>query len=97
LNVEGFVFSNKSKLNLIQSLVLAFEKREIKILPDMQTINELKNYQYELTRSGATRYGTQNYHDDCLIALALANWKCTLGRNIPLFTATIGEERVATF
>jgi hypothetical protein len=76
LNVDGYKFTNESKGQLIESLMLAFEKGEIRILDDKTQRNELDIYEYTINRSGSVSYNApEGYHDDCVIALALAWWK----------------------
>jgi len=46
------------------------------IPPIPELINELKLYGYKSMRSGNVQYGApQGYHDDCVVALALAAWQ----------------------
>jgi hypothetical protein len=81
-NMEGFNFTNQSKQALIESLMLAFEAESIKIFDDV-LIDELELFAYEFTKSGAIIYSApEGYHDDCVIALALANWLLRQGRNV---------------
>ena len=41
-----------------------------------ELIYELKLYGYKTTRSGNVQYGApEGYHDDCVVALALAAWQ----------------------
>jgi len=72
---EGYQFTNTSKQQLIEHLAVMLEKQEISY-PDIKVlINELMIYQYEITRAGNVRYNAPDgYHDDCVIALALAAW-----------------------
>lgn len=75
LVVEGYKFTSESKQRLIESLMISFEQKRICILPDKVTENELKIFEYDIGQSGAVRYSApEGYHDDCVIALALANW-----------------------
>jgi hypothetical protein len=78
VNVKGYKFDNTSKKQLIQSLMMALEKEEIKILrKDLAPVqyNEMMIFEYEMTSSGLIRYNAPpGYHDDCVIALALSNW-----------------------
>jgi len=75
LSVEGFRFTNTTKENLINNLSIKIEQQEI-FFPDIpELINELSMYQYEITRAGNVRMNAPpGYHDDCVIALALAVW-----------------------
>jgi hypothetical protein len=52
------------------------ENQQITIPPIPELINELKLYGYKTTPSGNVQYGApEGYHDDCVIALALASWQ----------------------
>jgi len=73
LNIAGHVFNNKSKNDLIDNLSIMIEKQEVHYpdIPDL--INELQIYEYEITKAGNTKLNApEGYHDDCVIALALA-------------------------
>jgi hypothetical protein len=71
--ISGIQITNKTKVQLIDSLALAFEKSEIRILPDPTLIGELQAYKVERLPSGTLRYNAPDgFHDDCVIALALA-------------------------
>jgi hypothetical protein len=73
--VIGFVTTNATKAEIIQSLELAFERREITLLADELQINELMAFSSERLPSGLLRYGApEGIHDDTVIALALAWW-----------------------
>lgn len=73
LPVEGFTTTNQTKAEIIESLVLAFERGEIQVPPDEVLINELQAYEMERLPSGRTRYqAPAGLHDDCVMSLALA-------------------------
>lgn len=75
LPVEGYKLTNESKKQLIQALMMSFEQEHIKIFSDPVLINELEIFEYEITPSGGIRYSAPDgYHDDGVVALALANW-----------------------
>jgi hypothetical protein len=75
VTVQGFVTTNATKAEIIQALELGFERAEIRILPDEQTINELMAFSGERLPSGMLRYGApEGMHDDCVIAMCLAWW-----------------------
>lgn len=76
IRVKGYQFTNTSKQQLIENLAVMIERQEISF-PEIQVlINELMTYQYEITRAGNVRYNAPaGYHDDCVIALALAAWE----------------------
>lgn len=75
LVVEGYKFTNASKKELIENLAMMIENQEISI-PDIPVlINELRIFGYKMTSSGLVQYSApEGYHDDCVIALALAAW-----------------------
>jgi hypothetical protein len=80
LNVDGYKFTSDSKGKLIEFLMLAFDQAKIAILDDPVQKNELGIYEYTIGRSGNVSYNAPDgYHDDTVIALALAWWK--LGHN----------------
>jgi hypothetical protein len=73
LPVQPFQTTNASKAQAIDALALAFERGDIRILPDASLIAELQAYEAERLPSGLLRYGAPNgMHDDCVMALALA-------------------------
>lgn len=75
LSVEGYKFTNESKERLINNLAIQIENRKI-LLPNIpELISELQAFEYEILPSGMVRFGAPTgYHDDCVIALALATW-----------------------
>lgn len=73
LPVRGFTTTAATKAAIIESLQLAIEQQELKILNDPVLIGELQAYQMERLPSGAFRYSApEGMHDDCVMALALA-------------------------
>lgn len=75
LAVAGYKFTAESKQLLIEALQMAFDQLRIKILDDVVQRNELEIFEYEIGRSGAVRYSApEGYHDDTVVALALAWW-----------------------
>lgn len=76
LDVEGYKFTQDSKKKLIEALMIAFEQKLIKILDEQVQKNELSIFEYKINPSGTVHYSAPDgYHDDCVIALALAWWK----------------------
>lgn len=72
-NVHPFVTTNASKAEAIDSLSLAIEKGDLKILDHPVLIAELQAYEAERLPSGMLRYSApEGYHDDSIMALALA-------------------------
>lgn len=75
LDVDGYKFTNDSKKKLVESLMLAFEQANILIMDEPIQLNELQIFEYEMSPSGLISYNApEGYHDDCVFALALANW-----------------------
>lgn len=73
LPVEPFTTTNASKAQAIDALSLAFERQDIKIIPDDVLLAELQAFQATRLPSGLLRYeAPAGMHDDCVIALALA-------------------------
>jgi hypothetical protein len=72
----GYKFTNESKNRLINQLVMAIEQRLVTFPRELETlIQELMEFEYEITTGGRTVYNApEGKHDDCVIALALANW-----------------------
>jgi hypothetical protein len=73
--IQPVKLTNVSKAQLIQRLVVAVEQRQIG-WPAAWTVltDEMKRYEYQITSSGNITYNAPGgYHDDCVIALALAN------------------------
>lgn len=75
---EGrFVFSAKSKRDLLNHLAVLLENDKIKIPDDPQLIAELESLQCELSDKGILKIVTpKGMNDDCVMALALAVWNC---------------------
>lgn len=72
-NFIGYTFTSQSKQRLIESLVVAIQRGEI-IITDQTTYDELVEFEYQYTRTGVVYGAPSGYHDDCVIALALANY-----------------------
>lgn len=74
LPVVAFQTTAVSKPPLIESLALAFERKEIEILSDSVQVAELQAYERTVSRvTGRSSYNAPaGYHDDMVMALALA-------------------------
>ena len=84
-DIEGFKFTSGSKTALIQRLIVAVEQRRVQwpaasnrlsVTSDQWDVltSEMKRYEYEISPSGGISYNAPSgYHDDCVMALALAN------------------------
>jgi hypothetical protein len=75
VSVEAFKFTNTSKQQLIEKLVMSIERRLITFPNDPILVDELMQFEYSITNEGRIKYGAPDgKHDDCVIGLALANW-----------------------
>ena len=83
LPVVAFETTATSKPPLIQSLVLAFERGELRILPDDTLIGELESYEERRNATtGRPSYSApEGMHDDTVMALALAWYGYANGRS----------------
>jgi hypothetical protein len=73
VDVEGLKFTNASKQQLVEGLAIAIEQREVGLPDDPIMLNELDAFEYEVGRTGVTRYSApEGLHDDFVISLALA-------------------------
>lgn len=71
--VFGFKFSNFSKQQIIRELVSSIQAQSIGIFED-NLIRELESFEFVFKKDGSVRYeAPSGLHDDCVIALALAN------------------------
>lgn len=73
--IKGFHTGNESKNDIIRHLILTLQKKGITLPYNLLEVKqELEQYGFKITASGNTVYSAQGGHDDCVIALALANW-----------------------
>lgn len=72
-NVTGIQLTNATKGNMVEALALAFERGDLRILPDAVLVSELQAYELERLPSGMIRYSAPSgMHDDTVMSLALA-------------------------
>lgn len=84
LVVEGYKFTQESKKALIEGLMMGFEQARLRILDEAAQTSELEIFEYEIGKTGKVHYSApEGYHDDCVIALALAFWPLRPGRVEP--------------
>ncbi len=73
--LEGIKFNAGNKQELIVGLASAIQKREV-TFPSKESgcpiVDELEAFEYESTRTGVRYSAPSGYHDDCVVALALA-------------------------
>lgn len=73
--VDNFKLSNPSKEKLIEKLSMFIEQKAILIPDEKILLDELEAFSFEMTDSQNIRYAApQGFHDDAVIALALAVW-----------------------
>jgi hypothetical protein len=85
-DVEGFKFTSTSKVELVQRLIVAVEQRKVSwpgtasgqssVASEQWGVltAEMRRYEYAIGPSGGITYSAPDgYHDDCVMALALAN------------------------
>lgn len=71
--IDGYKFTNPSKEALVRGLMIALENNEITYPEIPELINELEAFEYTQGNTGIMRYNAPTgFHDDCVIALALA-------------------------
>ena len=75
MDVDGLVFTNTAKREIVDNLVVRLAHRDLNLPDDEQLVRELQYYEYELTAHGNMRMNARSGHtDDLVIALALAAW-----------------------
>jgi hypothetical protein len=76
VNVNDYKLTNKSKLALIEKLSIWIEQKRITYPPVEVLLDELETFGVEYNETSKTeKYGAPaGFHDDCVIALALAVW-----------------------
>ena len=73
VNVTGFEFTGKSKPIIIHNLIKDLELGNIKI--NKATAQEMYTFEFKLTSAGGIKYeSAAGFHDDCIMALAMANY-----------------------
>ena len=79
LPVVGFATTAVTKPPLIEGLAVAIEKGHLALLDEPIQTNELIAMTVKTSSTGRPKYeAPDGYHDDCVIALALA-WKAAVG------------------
>lgn len=70
-SLESFVFSSRSKQQVMEGLAVAIQHEEISF-PEGPITLELKSFEYQYTRTGVRYSAPEGFHDDCVTALGLA-------------------------
>ena len=83
VNIEGLKFTSQSKQQLMEGLAQAIQQNKIGY-PDGVIVDELDIFEYQFTANGVRYSAPSGFHDDCVVALALAwqnfNYKRGSGR-----------------
>lgn len=77
-NYESFIFTSKSKQQLIEGLALDVQAGGV-FFPDGEIKEEMENFEYVHTRTGIRYEAPPGLHDDCVCALALARRRWEAG------------------
>ncbi len=87
LPVRPFMTTSKTKPPLIESLALAIERGDLRLLDDPVLRSELENFSLQPLPGGSFRYtAPPGAHDDTVISTALA-WRATQYAGSPLLIA----------
>jgi hypothetical protein len=71
VNIEGLKFTSQSKQQLMEGLAQAIQQGKIGY-PDGVIVDELDVFEYQFTANGVRYSAPSGFHDDCVMALALA-------------------------
>ena len=82
ISVDPFKFTEQSRQQLLNNLIIKMEDRSIRIPNYKPLLDELEAFRYELAilPSGITKIRMRvpdGQHDDCVMSLALAVWELT--------------------
>lgn len=78
--IEGIQINNNAlKRDLVENLAVGLDQGALRLLPDPVQAQELRLYEFKQSdATGIIRYGApQGFHDDTVMALALAFWRAT--------------------
>ena len=71
INIEGLKFTSQSKQQLMEGLAQAIQQGKIGY-PAGVIVDELDIFEYQFTANGVRYSAPSGFHDDCVMALALA-------------------------
>ena len=71
VNIEGLKFTSQSKQQLMEGLAQAIQQAKIGY-PEGVIVDELDVFEYQFTANGVRYSAPSGFHDDCVMALALA-------------------------
>lgn len=91
-NIEGFKFTASSKPQLVLSLIKSIEEGKVKYIEAVA--DELMAFEYKLGVSGHVKYEAMvGFHDDKVIALALANYLWKAKQQTSNWSVVVGKKR----
>jgi len=83
-NVEGLVFTVRTKEELLSCLKIAMEQQRLRMPYHRRLAEQINEQQYEYSKSGHLKFShPENSHDDMLWSLALACYVATMMRPQP--------------
>lgn len=81
INIQKFITTNESKNNLVRTLQLGIQNKQISFLTNQTLFQQMAIYQIQQTKTGKTTFNAANgYNDDLLFATMLA-YKLTMNNN----------------
>lgn len=89
-NIEGFVFTSKSKQLLMEGLAVAIQQREVGF-PEGILQHELEAFEYAYSRTGVRYSAPEGMHDDGVCALALAVYKFSQVPQLTMLRTLLGS------
>jgi len=92
VRAEGFIFTQKSKQQLIESLAVDIQSGKIGY-PEGQIVKELESFEYLPTRTGVTYSAPDGETDDCVCALALAAKQYVSNSIVPHFYVGVSDTK----
>ena len=88
LTIEGYVFTNTSKKDLVEGLQIAIEQVQVMFPNIPELVGELKAFGYHMTPARTVVYSAPDgLHDDCVISLALALYAARSGGEVAFAVA----------
>ena len=69
--IDGLKFTSSSKQQIMEGLANAIQQGRIRF-PDGVIVKELEVFEYQFTANGVKYSAPSGFHDDCVMALALA-------------------------
>lgn len=92
--IKSWITTNDSKCNLVEDLMLTFERGDISIINDIKLITELDCFQSQTTKSGKLTYNGVGAHDDRVMSLGIA-YQCykKFGKSTPKIHLSTKKKR----